>query len=46
MTPHRDLWDIIAIVIALDSLHNNFDTTTASLLETRNKSINEIQSIL
>lgn len=46
ITPGRDLWDTIAIVIALESLHRDFDTTTASLLETGDKSIDEIQSIL
>ena len=46
MTPGRDLWDTIAIVIALDSLHEDFDTTTASLLETGDKTIDQIQSIL
>lgn len=45
MTPNNDLWDTIAIVIALDSLYNNFDTTIASLLETGNKSIDKTQSI-
>ena len=45
MTPGRDLWDTIAIVIALDSLHKDFDTTTASLLETVDKTIDQIQSI-
>lgn len=42
ITLSRDLWDTIAIVIALDSLHEDFDTTTASLLETGNKTINQI----
>ena len=42
MTPGRDLWDTIAIVIALDSLHEDFDTTTASLLETGDKTIDQI----
>ena len=46
MTPGQDLWDTIAIVIALDSLHKDFDTTTASLLETGDKTIDQIQSIL
>ena len=45
MTPGRDLWNTIAIVIALNSLHEDFDTTTASLLETGNKIIDKIQSI-
>lgn len=42
----QDLWDVIAIVIALDSLHEDFDTTTASLLEAGDKTIDQIQSIL
>ena len=46
MTLGQDLWDTIAIVIALDSLHEDFDTTTASLLETGDKTIDQIQSIL
>ena len=46
MTPGRDLWDIIAIIIALNLLYKDFETTIASLLETGNKTINQIQSIL
>ncbi len=46
MTLNRDLWDTIAIMIALDLLHEDFDTTTASLLETGNKTIDQIQSLL
>ncbi len=46
MTSGRDLWDTIAIVIALDTLHDGFDTTTASLLESGDKTIGQIQSIL
>lgn len=46
MTPRRDLWDTIAIVIALNSLQKDFDTTTASLLKTGDKTIDQIQSIL
>ena len=46
MTEGRDLFDIIAIVIALDTLHNDFDTTTASMLETGGKSIDEIFTII
>lgn len=46
MTPDRDFWDIIAILIVLDSLHKDFNTTIASLLEAGNKTINQIQSIL
>lgn len=46
MTSGWNIWDIIAIVITPDILHNNFHTTTASLLKTRDKKINQIQSIL
>lgn len=46
MTPGRDLWGMIAIVITFNSLHKNFDTTIASLLETDDKTIDQIQSIL
>lgn len=46
MTPNQDLWDIKAIVIALNSLHQDFYTTTTSLCETGDKIIDEIQSIL
>lgn len=46
MTLNKDLWDTIAIVITLNFLHPDFDITAASLLETGNKIINKIQSIL
>lgn len=46
MTPRRDFWDSIAIVIALDFLHKDLDTTTTSLLETGDEMIDQIQSIL
>lgn len=46
ITPNRNIWDSIAIVVALDSLHNDFETTTNSMLESGDKSINEIQQIL
>ena len=42
----RDLWDTIAIVIALDTFHDNFETTTSSLLKSGNKTIDQMQSIL
>lgn len=38
----RDLWDIIAIVIALNLLDSDFDITTTSLLKTGNKTIDQI----
>ena len=46
MTEERDPFETQAIVIALDTLHDDYDTTTASMLETGNKSINEIFAII
>lgn len=46
MILNQDLWDMIAIVIVLDSLHQDFDTILASLLETGNKFIDKIKRIL
>ncbi len=46
MTEGRDLFDTIAIFITLDTLHNDFDTTTANMLETGDKSIDEILTII
>lgn len=43
ITPGQDFWDTIAIVIILDTLNNNFDTISTSLLKSGN---NQIQSIL
>lgn len=42
----RDPFESIAIVIALDTLHNDFDTTTASMLEMGNKSMDKIFTII
>lgn len=39
MTLNRNLWDTITIVITFDSLYKDFDTTNASILEMRNKTI-------
>ena len=46
MTSRQDFWDMITIEIVLNSLQKNFDTTIVSLLDTENKSIDQIQSIL
>lgn len=46
ITPNRDIWDSIAIAVALDSLHDDFESTTTTMLERGNKSIDEIQQIL
>lgn len=39
MTPSQNFWDIRAIVIVLNSLYKDFDITTASFLETKDKII-------
>lgn len=46
MTPGHNFGDIIAIVNPLNSLYKDFDTITASLLETEDKTIDQIWSIL
>lgn len=46
ITPDWDIWDSIAIVIALDSLYNDFSAITKSKLELRDKTIDKIQQIL
>lgn len=46
MIPNQDFWDMIATIIVLITLYNNFNTTIANLLETKDKTINYIQSIL
>ena len=46
MISNQDFWDTIAIVIDLNTLHNDFETTTTSLLEIGDKLIDKIQSIL
>lgn len=46
MILNRNLWNKIAIVIILDSLYEDFDTITVSLLEIGNKTIYQIQNTL
>lgn len=46
LTPGYNIYNSIAIVIALNSINKDFDTKTSSLLETGDKTINEIQEIL
>lgn len=46
MTEERDPFETMANVIALDMLHDDYDTTTASMLKTGNKSIDEIFAII
>lgn len=43
---NRDIWDSIVIIVAHDSLHNDFESTTTTILECGNKTINKIQQIL
>lgn len=42
MTPNRDLWDIIAIVVVLDILYKDFDIIIVSFLEIGDKTIDKI----
>ena len=42
MTPGRNIWDIIAIMIILNTLQEDFDTTITSLLESGDKTIDQI----
>lgn len=46
LTSNSNIYDSIAIVIPLESIHDDFDTKTSSLLETGDKTIDEIQQIL
>lgn len=46
MTSRQDFWDTITIVITLDFLHKDFNTTIISLLKIGDKIINQIQTIL
>lgn len=46
VTVHRTIWDSITFVVALDSLHDDFEMTTAPLLHSDDKELKEIQPIL
>ena len=46
MTKIRDPFETIAIVIVLDTLYDDYDTTTASIFKTRNKSIDKVFAII
>lgn len=43
--PNSNIYNSIAIVIAFDSIYNNFKTKLSSLLKTGNKTIDKIQQI-
>lgn len=46
MIARRNPFDTIAIIIILDILYHDFELTIASILETVDKTIEEIQSII
>lgn len=46
MTKEKNLFKIIATIIALDMLYNNFNTTIVSILTMGNKFIDEIFIII
>ena len=46
MIAGRNLFNTIAIITILNILHTNFEATIASMLETGDKTIEEIQSII
>lgn len=46
VTEHRTIWDSITLVVALDSLHDDFEMTTAPLLHSGDKDLEEIQLIV
>lgn len=43
---NHDIWNNIAITVALNFLYNNFKSTTTIMLEHSDKTINKIQQIL
>ena len=46
VTKNRTIWDSITLVIALDSLHDNFEMNTRLLLHSGDKDFKEIQQIV
>ena len=46
LTEQRTIWESITLVVAFDSLHDNFEMTTASLLYSGDKDLEEIQQIV
>lgn len=47
VTPNKDIWDSIAVVVATEPLHKDFEHVTSGLLgQGEKESIDEIQSIL
>lgn len=46
MTKKKDSFEIMAIIIIFDTLHDNYNIITVSILEIGNKSINKIFAII
>ena len=46
ITKHRTIWDSIILVVAFDSLYDDFEMTTAPLLHSGDKDLEEIQQIV
>ena len=46
VTEHRTIWDSITLVVALDSLYDDFEMTITPLLHSGNKDLEEIQEIV
>lgn len=46
VTEHRTIWDSITLVVAFNSLYNDFEMTTAPFLHLGNKNLKEIQLIV
>ena len=46
VTEQRTIWESITLVVAFDLLHDNFEMTTASLLHSSDKNLEEIQQIV
>lgn len=42
ITEYRTIWDSITLVITFNSLYNDFEMTTTSLLHSSNKDLKEI----
>ena len=46
VTEHRSIWDNIILIVALDSLHDDFELTIMPLLHFGDKDLEEIQQIV
>ena len=46
VTEQRSIWESITLVVAVNLLHNDFEMTTAPLLYSGNKDLEEIQQIV